>query len=227
MYQNLKLSVQLNVAFAVILILLSIVSIVAYKGLDSGLNNFKEYRGLARDTNLAGRLQANMLLVRLNALKYLKVSKNDVLNEYHQRFEKMESFLEEARQEIQDPQRAQDVKESIDLVKEYKDGFEEVVELIAHRNEVVDQDLNPIGVEMRKRISDLREYAHNNGVDSAQYQIAKVAESVLLGRLYVVKYLVTNSEDDYKRAKVELIDNLKADRQSLNSADFSRQCDTT
>ncbi len=217
MYQNLKLSVQLNVAFAVILILLSVVSIVAYKGLDSGFNNFKEYRGLARDTNLAGRLQANMLLVRLNALKYLKVSKDDVLSEYHQRFEKMESFLEEAKQEIQNPQRAQNVKESIDLVKEYKNGFEEVVNLIAHRNKIVAADLNPSGVKMRKKMSDLREFANNNGMESAHYQIAKVAENVLLGRLYVVKYLVTNSEDDYKRAKVELTDNLRADRQSLNS----------
>ena len=217
MYQNLKLSVQLNVAFAAILILLSIVSVVAYNGLESGYNNFNNYRALARDTNLAGRLQANMLQVRLNALKYLKISTAEILNEYHERFEKMEVFFEAAGNEIKNPHRAQNIKESNSLVREYKIGFEEVVKLIEHRNKIVTSDLNPSGVNMRKKISELREYANKNAMESAHYQIAKVSETVLLGRLYVVKYLVTNSEDDYKRARSELIDNLRSDRRILNS----------
>ncbi|PKF60337.1 hypothetical protein CW745_15440 [Psychromonas sp. psych-6C06] len=215
MYQKLNLSTQLNVAFAIILVLLSIVSIVAYKGLDNGFNNFKEYRGLARDTNLAGRLQANMLMVRLNALKYLKLPTEQVLDEYHQRFEKMESFLDEAKVEIQNPERAQNVQESTSLVKEYKDGFEEVVKLIAYRNKIVENELNPTGKKMRQLISNLREYANDAGLESTQYAIAKASENVLLGRLYVIKYLVTNSEEDYKRAKLELKDILINDRKSL------------
>jgi len=216
MYQKLRLSVQLNIAFAVILILLGTVSIVAYKGLDNGYNNFKEYRGLAQDTNLAAGLQANMLLVRLNALKYLKVSTDDVLNEYYERFDKMETFLAEAQKEIKNPQRAKDVKESITLVAEYKAGFEEVVKLIAYRNEVVKSKLDPIGVKMREKMSDLREYAQQQGLVELQYPIAKLTEDLLLGRLYVVKYLVTNSEEDYDHAKVDLTVKLVRERALLD-----------
>jgi len=216
MYQKLRLSAQLNVAFAVILALLVVVSVVAYKGLDSGFNNFKEYRGLARDTNLAGRLQANMLLVRLNALKYLKVPTDDVLNEYHQRFDKMELFLAEAKKEIQNPARAKDVKESISLVKEYQVGFDEVVKLIAYRNEVVKSKLDPIGVKMREKMSALREFSHQNGLVELQYPIAKLTEDLLLGRLYVVKYLVTNSEEDYDHAKKDLTVKLVRERALLD-----------
>jgi len=222
MYHKLRLSVQLNSSFAVILILLCIVSIVAYSGLDKGYNNFKDYRVLARDTNLAGRLQANMLLVRLNALKYLKVSNKEVLDEYHDRFQKMESFLDEAQRQIKNPQRAKNIQESIELVKDYKDGFEEVVKLIAHRNKIVELDLNPSGVDMRKTMSKLQKYADDYDLEDAHYPIAKVAETVLLGRLYVVKYLVTNSTEDYERAKLELTENLPKQRQALSGM-FSRK----
>jgi len=216
MYQKLRLSAQLNIAFAIILVLLVVVSVVAYKGLDNGYNNFKEYRGLARDTNLAGRLQANMLLVRLNALKYLKVSTDDVLNEYQQRFDKMEEFLAQAKKEIQNPTRAKDIKDSTSLVKEYQVGFNEVVKLIAYRNEVVKSKLDPIGIKMREKMSDLREFAYQNGLVELQYPIAKLTEDLLLGRLYVVKYLVTNSEADYEHAKVDLTVKLVRERAMLN-----------
>ncbi|GMM85070.1 hypothetical protein [Pseudoalteromonas sp. MTN2-4] len=54
MFQRLKLHVQLNFA------------------LSSEHDNFVEYRMNVRDSNLSGRIQANLLMVRLNALKFLK-----------------------------------------------------------------------------------------------------------------------------------------------------------
>ena len=73
MLREMKLGSQLATAFSAILI------IVLINGLQQGFSNFKEYRGLAKDTNLAGRLQANMLMVRLNALKYISNDSPEVL----------------------------------------------------------------------------------------------------------------------------------------------------
>lgn len=69
MFQRLKLNAQLNLAFGLMIALLSVVSLVSYFALSSGHDNFVEYRMNARDSNLSGRIQANLLSVRLNALK--------------------------------------------------------------------------------------------------------------------------------------------------------------
>ncbi|MBF0383500.1 MAG: methyl-accepting chemotaxis protein, partial [Magnetococcales bacterium] len=64
--KNLKVSSVMALGFGIAIVLLLIVSGVAYNGLGEAVSGFTNYRGLARDTNLAGRLQANMLMVRMN-----------------------------------------------------------------------------------------------------------------------------------------------------------------
>jgi methyl-accepting chemotaxis protein len=215
MFKKLKLATQLNTSFFAILILLIIVSIVAYNGLNTGYKNFKDYRKLARETNLAGRIQANMLMVRLNALKYLKTSTPKVLAEYNERLEKMESFLEKAKAEMKDPKRATSIISASELVQDYKKGVNEVVKLIAFRNTVVNEELNPSGQKMREKMSAILNYTEEKGNKNSHYAIAKTEEALLLGRLYVVKFLVTNSIKDYDRAKSELGENLQKQKRAV------------
>lgn len=214
---KMKLSNQLNIGFGAVLVLLAIISLFSYIGLNTGYSNFKEYRGLARDTNLAGLLRANMLLVQLNAQKYKRTSTPEVLKKYNARVVKLEAYLETAETEITDPERAENIAQSSVLIKDYKSSFQQVVKLIALRHEMITSSLNPSGVAMRQTLTDMAKYGNQIGFDGDQsYQITKAIEAVLLGRLYVVKYLVTNSEADYARAKKELGSNLIDERQQLS-----------
>ncbi|GAA0814810.1 methyl-accepting chemotaxis protein [Colwellia asteriadis] len=215
MLKNLKLSAQLNISFTLILVLLIIISVLSYRGLNQGYSNFTSYRGLAVDTNLAGRIQANMLMVRLNALKYLGAPTPEVLAEYKERLAQMDSFLMEAKNEIKNPTRAADINSAITLIGDYRKGFEQIVSLIALRNDIVNKALNPSGRSMRQNIAALLELTHKNGNTSAHYAIAKTEEALLLGRLYVVKFLVTNNKGDYERAQLELGENLVREKNLL------------
>jgi methyl-accepting chemotaxis protein len=216
MYQKLKLSTQLNVAFGAIISLLILLSVFSYIGLKDGYTNFVDYRGLARDTNLSGRVQANMLLVRLNALKYLDNDNAETLKKYEERLSQLENFLTEAEKEIQKPERAKNIKESIVLVKEYKTAFEQVVELIAQRHSVVKKDLDPSGLRMREILTGVLD-RHREEDPLSVYHIAKTQEALLLGRLYVIKFLVTNNEADYDRAITELTVNLKKELAEIST----------
>jgi len=215
MFKKLKLSTQLNASFFSVLTLSIIISILAYTGLNEGYKNFKDYRELARDTNLSGRIQANMLMVRLNALKYLKTSTPEVLAEYNERLKKMEGFLDKAKGEMKDPDRAEIITNASNLVQDYKRGVEGVVSLIAYRNDVVNKELNPSGKNMREQMTKILDYTQSRGNQNSHYAIAKTEEALLLGRLYVVKFLVTNSLDDYSRARVELDENLQKQKRIL------------
>ncbi len=226
MFKKLKLSTQLRVAFAALLALLVIVVIIAYLGLQQGQSNFVDYRGLARDTNLGGRLQANMLMTRLDVLKYLDEDSPERLESYNERVEELHNYLAEAKKEIQSPKRAPDVKESDVLIEQYIAGFAEVVKLIAQRHRVVSQQLDPSGLNMRKKMTEIIEYTNGINNNQAVYQAAKAQEALLLGRLYVVRFLASNTDADYQRATEELVVNIQDDftalQSSLNS-DVSRK----
>ena len=145
MFKKLKLSTQLRVSFVSLLALLVFVAIVAYVGLQKGQSNFVEYRALAKDTNLAGRKQANMLMTRLNVLKYLDNDNPETLQSYNERVAKLNQFIAEAVKEIQSPKRATDVRETQQLVQQYTAAFTKVVKLIEQRHQVVNQELDPSG----------------------------------------------------------------------------------
>lgn len=205
MFKNLKLTIQMAVAFASILSLLVVISSVSWLGLNNSYNGFVDYRGLARDTNLAGRVQANVLMVRLSVLKFLNERSEEALEGYTSRLTKMEQFLAEARVEIQQPERARLVQEVTQEVEVYKQGFTEVVELFRQRNEQVSTRLDPSGLDMRKQMTDIIKSAYADDDAAAAFYAAQVQEHLLLGRLYVVKYLVTNSKADHDRANQELL----------------------
>lgn len=164
MLDKMPLNRQLMLSFGMILAIFAIVSLVSYNGLNQGFTNFKDYRGLARDTNLAARLQMNMLHVRLDVAKYLENGSEETLVAYNMRRENMESFLKQSQQEIKDPARLKNVNQSIDLFEEYKQGFTEVVYLIKQRNRVVNHQLTPSGEALEQAMSKLIEVA-NSGQD--------------------------------------------------------------
>ena len=66
MFKNLSFKKRIIVGFGVVIFLLVIVAFVGFKALSTSSDGFTDYRSLARETNLIGRIQANMLMVRMN-----------------------------------------------------------------------------------------------------------------------------------------------------------------
>ncbi|WP_415903753.1 methyl-accepting chemotaxis protein [Neptuniibacter sp. QD48_55] len=204
MFQKLKLTAQISAGFSSIIILLAVISIASWVGVSSVYNGVVEYRGLARDTNLAGRLQANMLMVRLGVLKFLNERSEESIKQYDGRLAKVETFMAEAKVEIQKPERAELVAKSAQNLTKYKNGFSKVVELFRERNNLVKNQLDPSGLSMRKQMTSIIKSAYADNDITAAFYAAQVQEHLLLGRLYVAKYLITNATADEDRAKQEL-----------------------
>ncbi len=208
MFERLKLNTQLYTSFGAVLLLLSVISGTSLLGFNSLHDGFVEYRGLARDTNLAGRVQANMLMMRLAVLNYVNTQSDDYVEQYDERKVLMQEFLQEAKTEIQDPSRAALVSNIVSEVDNYDQGFQQVVKLFKDRNEIVKQKLDPNGLEMRKSLSAIIVSAYEDRDTEASFLAAQLQEHLLLARLYVTKYLVTNSVEDADRAKKELSDEM-------------------
>ncbi|WP_298967228.1 hypothetical protein, partial [uncultured Roseibium sp.] len=67
---------------------LALLAGTGYFGLSNSETTFSEYRGLARDTNLVGRLQANVLMTRLGVKDFVIKSDEAAINLVKERLAK-------------------------------------------------------------------------------------------------------------------------------------------
>nr|CRH04677.1 putative Methyl-accepting chemotaxis protein [Candidatus Magnetococcus massalia] len=205
---NMKLSNIMALGFGIMIALLLIIASSSYFGLGSAVTGFTEYRGLARDTNLAGRLQANMLMVRMNVKDFNITGSQKDINQYNDYYTKMKTFLDEAKVEIQKPERAALISSVDQKVRLYQAGFEKVKQFRMERNESVFKGMDPNGLKMRKDLTSIMETAFRDGDPSGAFYAGRAQEHVLLGRLYAAKFLQTNAQADVERTLVELVDKL-------------------
>lgn len=66
MFKNLKLRTQLNFGFGAVIVLLVILSITAWWGLQRAFDGFTEYRRMALNNLKSSEFQETMLRVRLD-----------------------------------------------------------------------------------------------------------------------------------------------------------------
>lgn len=208
MFNKLKLSMQISIGYAAVLALLLIVSITAYLGLNSAVGGFSEYRGLARDANLAGRVQANMLMVELEANRFMSEQTEDAVDLFNERFELLKQLSADAQQEIQKPERARKVEVIVDEIGNYEKAFETVERTVNKRNEILNEVMNVQGLKMRQLMTEFTEAAQSQGDTQAVYLAGRAQEALLLARLSAVKFLNADNRQDMARAHKELDENV-------------------
>ncbi|MFK8069027.1 MAG: MCP four helix bundle domain-containing protein, partial [Gammaproteobacteria bacterium] len=189
--------------FSIILGLLVITGLVAYQAMHSASVGFKEYREMARDTNLSGRVQANMLMVRMNVKDYIITASDKDKAQFEEYWGRTSKFMAEAQKEINDPKRAKMINEVDQLLTEYRAGFKQVVDLIARRNDIVYETLNKRGPSIEKDLTKILLSSKKDNDMSAAYEASLATRSLLLARLYSGKFLDTNDNAAVERVHQE------------------------
>ncbi|HAS88380.1 MAG TPA: chemotaxis protein [Desulfovibrio sp.] len=200
--KNLSIALKLGLGFGVVLLLLTFSGGLSYKDLSKNFESFTEYRGLARDTNLMGRVQANLLMVRMNVKDFLITDSKKDQEEYAKYMKLTEGFMGEAKVEIQDPERAKLVAEADKLLAGYNTKFAEVQNLQNKRNIEVDI-LNSVGPSIERKLTEVMRTANNDGDITAAYYTGLALRNLLLARLYAMKFLKTNEIEAVERVNNE------------------------
>ncbi|SJN54153.1 Methyl-accepting chemotaxis protein McpS [Vibrio ruber DSM 16370] len=218
MFRDLRLGLKIGAGFAVVLILLSIVlgaSIFALQSVSDGVN---KYRDLARESNLSSRLQTNMLMVRMNVKDFLRTRNTEDIATYQDYLAKMQSFLNEAKQSVHSADRENLIDQVSLSINTYDKAFKQVIELIRQRN-ALEAQLGIYGETMRKSIAEIINNANQEGNSMLTYHAAQAQRGMLVGRLFVVKYLQSSRNEDFTIAITnmdqELQDEISALKQDL------------
>jgi len=154
MFRNLKIGSQIGLGFALVLLIMAVASLFALNGLRTGSQSFKVYRGLARQSVLSGRVQANMLMASKAAKDFLKTRKETHLQVFDTRFRQTRDFAEEQFETMQNAERRKLSQRLLESLDEYRDVTEKTFELMRNRDAILKQQLNPQGTQMRKNLKD-------------------------------------------------------------------------
>ncbi len=203
MLDNMKLGIKLLAGFGVVLALMVIVGITAYNAINSASKGFGHYREMARDTVLAGRLQANMLMARMNVKNFIITGSEQDKQQYQDYYKKMSGFLVEAQQEISNPERAAKIDLVDSEVGDYNEAFKKVLKFRDLRNGYVNDVLNVKGPLMEKTLTAIMESAKQDGDMTATFFAGVGMKHLLLARLYMAKFLDTNEQAAVDRVNEE------------------------
>ncbi|PKR55325.1 methyl-accepting chemotaxis protein [Thalassospira marina] len=162
--KNVSIAKKIFGGFGVILALLLVIAVVGGMSLRSADQNFKDYRNLALQTNLAGRVQANLLEARLGAKDFLltKAEKSSASAK-----KRAATTLELNGQlvELNDNDDVRGLFKSVaDELKKYIDTFDQVVDLtkkgdsasMTRRDALVHGTLDVIGPKVAADLEQLK-----------------------------------------------------------------------
>ena len=195
MFGNLSIKLKIGIGFGAMLLLLAIVAITSYSELGNSSEGFSQYRDWARDTNLAGRLQANMLMVRMNVKDFNITGSDKDVAEYRDFLSKTQEFLAEAQESIHNPERARLVDQIESALADYESNFDKVIQFRAERDRLVYDVLGKKGDKLTELITRIMEGAYADRDVSAAYYAGEVFGNLTTTRMYSVKYLLDNSSE--------------------------------
>ncbi|MCG8333054.1 MAG: methyl-accepting chemotaxis protein [Proteobacteria bacterium] len=203
MFKDLKIGKKLMAGFGAVLGIMTVVGVVALLALSNSSTGFVGYREMARDANLAGQLEADMLMVRMNVKDFIITGNEKDIEEYNRYKKLMAGLLETAQKDIQDPERAKKVDLVEEHIKEYEVAFEKLIVMKEQRNIHVNDTLNVIGPKMEKSLSKIMISANRDRDIDAAFHAGVALRDILLARLYVTKFLDTNDQKDADRVAYE------------------------
>nr|NJM02040.1 chemotaxis protein [Desulfobacula sp.] len=204
MFKQMKVGTKIILGFSTVLILLVVVGVIAYSSLDRASTGFGRYRETALRTNLVGRIESHMLMMRLYVKDYLATGSESSIKAYEGYRKKADEFLARAKAEIKDPDRLAKINSIEENVNGYGAGLAEVVNFMVKSRNDVNEVLNTKGILMEKSLTEIMVSAHADGDMNASFCSGLAMRDLLLARLYVVKFLETNDQKSVDRVHEEL-----------------------
>ncbi|MBW8182855.1 methyl-accepting chemotaxis protein [Shewanella nanhaiensis] len=202
-----KLSIA-PIVLGLILIIITVIGISALNGLADRMHQITF--DLAPDTELAADITSSLYRLRLTVKNYVKTGDDKWVSQFQSQSKNWQAALDKAFLEIQNPQRVAMLNEIKSNKDTYVSTFNNiVVSNQQKRNKAVTETLNARGPEIERGLTKIMQSANEDGDIHAAFLAGTAIRSLLLGRLYVSKFLVENQPSQVDRFNKELTDTTK------------------
>ncbi len=203
MLKNIPVTAKVFGGFAIVLLLLVLTGVTGAINLNDGSDQFKLYRSIALQSNQAGRVQANLLEARLAVKNFIINGSPETVKSVQSRSASTLALTKELDELVASPSRKEVVTTASREIQAYINAFDKVTALQDRRNEFVVGTLDAFGPQIERNLTAVMKSAYKDNDATAAYLAGNVQRNLLLMRLYVGKFLISNAEADYKRATKE------------------------
>ena len=205
MFKNLPLAKKLIISFGLLLLLLLGVGLLGERSMSTSAKGFAEYWDLARENNLVGNVQANMLEVQLATKNFMKSGDKKELEEFRFHLQNFKELIATAETEIEEVDRRQTIKTIASDLIVYQEAFQKVVDRMGEMDRQEKGTLNILGPQMEKSLTELLRGADQGGESGAVYDTALGLRAFMLARLYVMKFFEQNTQAAVDRVQQERV----------------------
>lgn len=215
MFKNMLLGKKIGFSFALVIFFLMVAVIFSGFALKAAYHGVDEYRYIARTTNLAGRIQANMLAMRMAVKNFMLYKQEDSVDDYNARYNTTSKLLSESKGFITDKQDLATLSQITQSLSRYHDDFNQAIALINNADTINSNVLSVNGEVMRENLTDIIASEYSKGNMEVAFAAAKTQESLLSGRIFVLKFLDSAAESDYNKAITFLKEHFSPDLTAL------------
>ncbi len=202
-FRTMRVGKKIQVGFGIVIGLLMLVTTVAFFSLSSASDGVNRYRSIARNTNGLGVVQAELLTARMTAINYMATSDDKNVAKFKENYETMSKNVQEVRGNINNPARQKLLDDIASNSQKYNQSFEQLVAKQNIRDEKVNKTLNVIGPQIERKLTEILTTARRDGDMQAAYLASLATRALILGRLYVIKFLDSNKPADAERVASE------------------------
>jgi methyl-accepting chemotaxis protein len=200
---NLKLRGQILAGFAVVILVAGVIAAQGLWGMRSIDRSFDAYAELAEDSALVSDLRGDIVESMLAVRSWLRTKDPAVKEKIMGLRAAVDTKIAKAQTEIVDPDRAQKIDQIDQTIDHFNAGFDRIVELIDRRNDLVLNDMDAIGPEVRKKLTEIADGGYVNGDYPSASEAGFANQHLLLARLYASKFLLNNEAADAQRVGAE------------------------
>jgi methyl-accepting chemotaxis protein len=204
MLKNWSIRTKLLAGFGVVLALLVVVCGLGISAISGAGDMFGDYRQYARENNSLGRVQANVLSVRMCVRGYLCSTDPVMLERYDARWAKMTELVKQAKEVTTDAGRTAKLAGIEKDCAAYATGFAEVRKLMPRRNQLVNQELGVTGKKGADALSAVMISAQEDQDVDAAVAAGNALRHLLFVRLYAMKFIESNDVADVDRVRSEI-----------------------
>ncbi|MFK7839507.1 MAG: methyl-accepting chemotaxis protein [Bdellovibrionales bacterium] len=200
---DVKISHKLIGSYAIIIMLVIILSGFSFFTMTKLGDVFSEYRSTARVSLLLADMSQHLGDARRNVFKYRLAPDENQQAKVKKDIQKLIALEEKIDAIVTDAVQKKTLYALQDKVTEYETRFTSATILQNQRNKIV-TDIDTTGPITRKKLSKVMESAYTDGDPVAAYYAGLVQQHLMLGRYYARDFLLKNKNEDSKRTLKEL-----------------------
>ncbi len=200
-FSNFSIGARLYTGFGVILLLVAVLSVRSVSEIGYLDEEFEKNGSLAGDALLVTEIDSDAGKLQLGVNRYMVTREDIDVGLAKQAYIMARENIGTAKKQILNPERAKLINEIDAHIEAYKIGFEKIVELTRHRNELIKYKLDRIGPDILEMLTESNDQLAKLGDYQTANRVSAVQKDFQSVRLEVSKFLYSNDPAAIKRAK--------------------------